>query len=101
MVGVLASWALVAGQEFSVDVEVAFKVGKAFMDAPPFHVVLDAGQGIVFLFHFGDDCSPVDLQLCMSFMVAAVALDFCIGCGVFKGTGHLSQSVVGPPSRLE
>ncbi len=81
---------IVSGWEFTVNVKASFKVGKAFMKAPAFHVVFDPRQSVVFSHNFGNNCSLVDFEFHTSLMVVVVVLNFGIGCGIVECTGCLS-----------
>ena len=80
------------------EVKAVFKVGELTMEALSLHAVVDQAKVFVLNVDLSDDCSPVGLQLCTSFVMAMVPLHFCKDHRVVKRMGHFSQGMI--PSTL-
>ena len=88
-------------REFAVNVEASFEVGESLVEAPSLHAGFDSRQCVVLLLDFSNDCLPICFEFDLPFVVAIVAFDFSVGCGVVEGMGHLSQGMIMSPLCLE
>ncbi len=71
------------------------------MEAVCLHVVFNPLQGFIFSFNFSNNGPSVDFEFGVTLMMAAVALHFGEGGGVFKATSCFSQGVIGSSPGLE